>query len=374
MTGRATRTTRVVLLVVATALAATGCDAAPAAPSASPDPPVAATPPSAEPGLPTEPADVVTGLDAPWSIAVVGDSALVSERDTGRILELLPGGEPREVAVVDDVVHGGEGGLLGLAVSPDGAAVYVYSSVAEGNRVRRYVLGGEPGALTLSDPLTVIDGIPRASTHNGGRLAFGPDGMLYVTTGDAGSPAAAQDPGSLAGKILRLTPAGGIPEDNPFPDSPVYSLGHRNVQGVAWAADGRMFASEFGQDRLDELNVIVAGGNYGWPEVEGSGGGEGFIDPVQEWATDTASPSGIAVLGDTLYIANLRGRVLRAVDVDDPGVAADHLAGELGRLRDVAAAPDGALWILTGNTDGRGDPAEGDDRIVAVDPAVLPPG
>jgi glucose/arabinose dehydrogenase len=205
-------------------------------------------------------------------------------------------------------------------------------------------------------------------------IAFGPDGMLYATAGDAGNSASAQDPASLGGKILRVTPDGEIPADNPFPGSPVYSLGHRNPQGIAWSADGTMYASELGQNTWDELNVVETGGNYGWPDVEGIAGEDGFIDPVQQWEP-ADSPSGIAVMGaghagETIYIANLRGQRLREVPVDDLTSSTERFVGEHGRLRDAVAAPDGTLWILTNNTGGRGEPGPEDDRILSLDPAA----
>lgn len=319
--------------------------------------------------MPETPRVVVDGLAAPWSMAVVGESVLVSERDSARILEVSPSGAAREVAVVDGVVHGGEGGLLGLA--SDGESLYVYSTAADGNRVQRYPLRGGPGSYSLGDAESVIDGMPSGSHHNGGRIGFGPDGMLYVANGDTSDEATAQDPASLAGKILRLSPDGSIPADNPDPGSPVYSLGHRNVQGFAWSEDGTMFASEFGKNHLDELNVIEPGGNYGWPDVEGTGGGSrGYVDPVQTWSTDAASPSGIAIVDETILIANLRGEVLRAVPVADPSTSAELYAGDYGRLRDVTAGPDGTVFVLTNNTDGRGSPRDGDDRIVSL---AVPP-
>ncbi|MFN8087087.1 MAG: PQQ-dependent sugar dehydrogenase [Microbacterium sp.] len=235
-----------------------------------------------------------------------------------------------------------------------------------GNRVQRFALTGDPGTLGLGPAETIIDGIPSAPTHNGGRIAFGPDGLLYATTGDAGQRDAAQDPASLAGKILRMTPDGAAPADNPFPGSVVYSLGHRNPQGIAWSGEGVMFASEFGQDTWDELNIIAPGANYGWPIVEGSSGDGRFTDPVQQWGPDAASPSGIRIAGATLYIANLRGETLRAVPVSDPGTSVDYYVGVFGRLRDVALAPDGTLWALTNNTDGRGSPRAGDDLLLGV--------
>ena len=314
-----------------------------------------------------EPTDVATGLDAPWSVVFAGETPLVSERDSGRIFEVLPDGSTRQVGTVEGIVHRAEDGLLGLAVDPQ-RRLYAYSTARDGNRVQRFALTGTAGSYGLGPAETIIDGIPANATHNGGRLAFGPDGMLYVTVGDAQDRPAAQDLGSTSGKILRMTPDGGVPADNPFPDSLVYSYGHRNVQGVGWAADGTMFASEFGQDTWDELNVIVAGGNYGWPNVEGIANADGFINPVQQWPTDEASPSGLTVAGGTVYMANLRGQRLRAIPAADPADVdgTNEYFGDYGRIRAVTVAPDGTLWFLTNNTDGRGNPRSGDDRIVSV--------
>ncbi len=324
--------------------------------------PGATTPPTAPP---TAPRTIVDGLAAPWSIVRVGESALISERDSARILELTADGILREVTTVAGVAHGGEGGLLGLAYDGD-AGVYAYATASRGNRVERYTLAGAPGDYALTDPVVVIDGLPAARTHNAGRIAFGPDGKLYVPVGDAGDRDAAQDPDALNGTILRLEPDGTIPADNPTPGSAVYSLGHRNVQGIAWTPDGTMYASEFGQNTWDELNKIVPGGNYGWPVVEGAGGADrGFVEPLQTWPTDAASPSGIAIIGDAIYIANLRGAVLRRVPLSDP-TASEEVADEYGRLRDVIAGPDGTAWVLTNNTDGRGQPRDGDDRVLSV--------
>lgn len=309
------------------------------------------------------PITIAEDLDAPWSMALYGDTLLVSERDTARVLELDETGDVHEVGVIDDVAPGGEGGLLGLAVRDD--ELYTYFTADDGNRVERRPILGEAGELSLGQPTAVIDGIPSASNHNGGRIAFGPDGMLYVTTGDAGERDSAQDLDALSGKILRLTPDGGIPDDNPFRGSPVYSYGHRNPQGIGWDAEGAMYASEFGQDTWDELNIIEPGGNYGWPEAEGIAGGVGFIDPVQQWRPADASPSGIAVTRSAILIANLRGERLRRVPLDDLSTSTEEYVGEFGRLRDVIATT-GAVWMLTNNTDGRGDPAEGEDRIILI--------
>jgi len=228
--------------------------------------------------------------------------------------------------------------------------------------------GQKPGSLGLEEPETLLDGIASASIHDGGRIAFGPDGMLYVTVGDAGNSSAAQDRGSLSGKILRLTPDGEVPVDNPFDGSPVYSYGHRNPQGLAWDSEGTMYASEFGQNTWDELNVIEPGRNYGWPSVEGIAGDDRFTDPVQQCAPAEASPSGMAIADGSIWIANLRGERLREVPLEDTSSSIEHLVGEHGRLRDVAVAPDGSLWVLTNNTDGRGDPRPDDDRVLRFDP------
>jgi len=310
--------------------------------------------------------DVATDLDAPWSVVLTDDDVpLVSLRDSGDVLEVGGDGDTRTVGTIEGVRHGGEGGLLGLALHDDD--LYVYSTGDDGNRVERYPLTGSAGSYALGDATTVIDDLPANSFHNGGRIAFGPDDMLYVTVGDAGNRSEAQDRDSLAGKILRLTPTGQVPADNPFDGSPVWSLGHRNVQGLGWASDGTMFASEFGENTWDELNVIEPGADYGWPEVEGTGGvDQGFVDPVQQWRTSDASPSGLAVVDDTVFIANLRGGVLRSVPVSDPSTSREWFAGTYGRLRTVLAGPDDTLWFVTNNTDGRGSAGTGDDRILSV--------
>ncbi|MWV60369.1 PQQ-dependent sugar dehydrogenase [Rathayibacter sp. VKM Ac-2754] len=309
---------------------------------------------------------VAQDLEAPWSIAFVDGTPLISERDSGRVLEVADDGATREVGTVEGVVAEGESGLLGLAV--EGRTLFAYSTGSDGNRIQRFEVSGEPGSFELGAPDTILDGIPAARTHDGGRLAIGPDGMLYATVGDAGQRDAAQDLDSLSGKILRMTLDGEAPDDNPYPGSLVYSSGHRNPQGLAWSSDGTLFASEFGQDTWDELNIITPGANYGWPTVEGIASRDGFVDPVQQWNPDAASPSGMVAIDDVLYLANLRGQVLRAVPAADPSSQSDYAIGEYGRLRDAVAAPDGTLWIVTSNTDGRGAPGAEDDRVLAVEP------
>ena len=323
--------------------------------------------PTTEPGpvVPAEFEDVATGFDVPWGLAFLPDgSALLSERDSARILRVSDTGQVTEVGTVAGVSPVGEGGLLGIAVAPDSAdSVYAYFTATDDNRVVR--MPYQNGAL--GDAEIIIDGIPRAGNHNGGRITFGPDGMLYIGTGDASEAGRAQDRDSVAGKILRLNPDGTVPADNPFDGSPVFSYGHRNVQGLAFDDDGNLWASEFGQNTWDELNLIQAGQNYGWPLVEGVGNDDRFVDPVAQWSTGEASPSGIAYVRDTIFMAALRGERLWQIPVRDgtAGTPADFAVGEYGRLRHAEAAPDGSLWVLTSNTF-RGDPREGDDRILRV--------
>ncbi|GIJ69212.1 PQQ-dependent sugar dehydrogenase [Virgisporangium ochraceum] len=300
--------------------------------------------------------DVATGLRSPWGLAFRPDgTALVSERDTGRVVEVRDG-RVTEVARLDSR-HRGEGGLLGIALSPDGW-LYAYYTTADDNRIVRL----RPGAG--GSPEVLVTGIPAAGIHNGGRLAFGPDGFLYAGTGDADRTSRAQDRDDLGGKILRMTPEGRPAPGNPF-GTLVWSYGHRNVQGFGWASDGTMYASEFGQNRYDELNRIEAGRNYGWPEVEGDS--DRFTRPLATWTTADASPSGLAVIGDRVYVAGLRGRTLWRV-TRDGGSAERLLDDAYGRLRTVAQAPDGSVWVVTSNTDGRGDPRNGDDRILRFTP------
>ena len=325
-----------------------------------------------------EPEVLASGLTAPWSILRVPvGGVLVSERDSGRIVEVLEDGSLRVAGELPDVLAGGEGGLMGLAylasTGERAAFVYAYHTAESDNRIVRMPLTGVPGSLELGAPEAILTGIPRAGNHNGGRIAFGPDGFLYATSGDAGDRDAAQDPDSLSGKILRMTTDGRPAPGNPF-DNLTWSLGHRNPQGIAWDAAGGMWAAEFGQNTWDELNRIEAGANYGWPVVEGAADDPRFIDPVMQWSTSEASPSGLAIVGDTLFLAALRGERIWSVAPATAGgvlTAAEWFPRELGRIRDVVPGPDGSLWFIGNNTDGRGSPRDGDDRLfqVRLDPA-----
>lgn len=311
---------------------------------------------------------IATGLQAPWSVAFLPDgSALVSERDSARIKRVAPDGKVTTVGTVRGVRPGGEGGLLGIAVPPGPKpdAVYAYLTGASDNRVVRIDWNGR----RLGAQRPIFTGIPKSSIHNGGRLLIDANNTMFIATGDAGAGDLAQDRRSLAGKILRITLNGRPAPGNPFAGSPVYSLGHRNVQGLAVDESGRLWASEFGARDVDELNLITPGSNYGWPVCEGSCADPRFVNPKAEWSpTSTASPSGMTIVGNNAYVASLRGRVLWRVPLrgTQAGTPVAVQAGELGRLRDVAAAPGGALWLVTNNTDGRGSPRPGDDRIVRL--------
>jgi glucose/arabinose dehydrogenase len=368
-----TRTRSRLALAVATAGAAlvTACSgdedagAQPPAPSFSTAPAATgsaepSTAPTGQPDL-SKPETVATGIDVPWGLAFLPDgSALVAQRDKATILQVTVGGAKREAYRVPGVDAAGEGGLLGLAMARDYAQtrwVYAYYTAPDDNRIVRFKLGSQDA------PEVIFQGLDKAGNHNGGRIAFGPDGMLYVGTGDAAEPSHSQDPESPNGKILRLTPEGAPAPGNPTNGSPVWTLGHRNVQGLAWTADGTMYATEFGQSRLDEVNKIEKGKNYGWPEVEGNGGGDRFQDPIVTWATSDASPSGGAIIGDTMYVAALRGQRLWTVPLNG-GEPTAEFTERYGRLRTVAVAPDGALWLTTSNTDRDVNVRDGDDRIL----------
>ncbi len=365
-------TTAGLLAVVALAACGSGGEVKDQATAPSPSPTTTETDP--EPTTTTapavqEPEVLATGLDVPWGVAFLPDgTALVTERDTARVLELVPGEEPRELATVPGVAAENETGLLGVAVSPDfmdNGRVFVYVTTETDNRVLRMVHDGE----RLVPDVVVLQGIPRETYHSGGRIEFGPDGHLYVATGDAAVPSTSQDPGSLGGKILRVDEDGEPAPGNPDPGSPVWSLGHRNVQGLGWDAEGRMFASEFGQDTWDELNLVEVGANYGWPDVEGAADTAGYVDPLVTWRPADASPSGLAVTEDAVYVAALRGESLWRVPLQPDGGTGEPqrlLEGEYGRLRTVTVAPDGRLWLVTSNTF-RGEPGPDDDRVVAVD-------
>lgn len=353
----------------------TGCSNGENEPNAS-----ASTPTGAPPSTPSPPPDspapraieprldrtIATGLNVPWAIVFLRDgTALVTQRDEASIVRVAVDGSVTKVGDVPGVEPGGEGGLQGLAVAPgDESALYAYLTGPDDNRVVRLEFDGE--RVGRAEP--ILTGLAKAFNHQGGALTFDRSGRLFVAVGDAANSATAQDRDSLNGKILRIDTEGRPVPGNPF-DNEVWSFGHRNVEGLAWDGDGRLWASEFGDKGGDELNRIVKGGNYGWPIVEGDSDDDRFVSPLTTWTYDEASPAGLAISGDRAFVAALRGERLWQVPLPGSSVeggATAFLTGELGRLRSVAVAPDGALWVGTSNTDGRGDPRRQDDRIVRI--------
>lgn len=329
----------------------------------------------------------VQNLNIPWSLVfLTDDKALVTERPGS--IRVIENGQLRAepYKVIEDVEHIGEGGLMGIAKHPrypDQPYLYIMYTYREGrnlyNRVARYRDTGS----TMQFDRVIVDRIPGHSVHDGGRIAFGPDGMLYVCTGDVWQARIAQDVDNLGGKILRFTPDGEIPPDNPFGNSPVYSLGHRNPQGLAWyPPTGSLFSSdhgpsgEYGLRGKDIINVIEKGGNYGWPLVLGAANVHPYIDPIILWERATP-PSGMTFWNGKLYVATLRSQSLIRIAVEPTGsgynvnridrlFARDWFSGAYGRLRDAVVGPDGALYVLTNNRDGRGSPRAGDDRILRI--------
>jgi glucose/arabinose dehydrogenase len=312
-------------------------------------------------------------MSTPWGIAFLpsGD-ALVGERDSGRVFLVRKRGGRRRVGrlrVRSQKASWGEGGLLGLALHPNfrnNRWVYAYISTRTDNRiVRMKFRGGKLGKRRV-----VLKGIPTNTHHNGGRLVFH-GGLLYASTGDAERAHLAQNKSSLAGKILRMTPDGRVPRGNPFGNY-TWSYGHRNIEGLAFDARGNLWATEFGDDRKDELNRIVRGGNYGWPRSEGGDGrGRGNRDPLTTWSPANCSPSGVAISGGRAWIGGLRGHALWAVRLHGPsrGRRVRFYHERFGRIRTVQKAPDGSLWITTSNRDGRpSSPHRNDDRIIRIRP------
>jgi len=316
-----------------------------------------AVPLGAPAGAASAPQVVARGLVQPWGLALLPDgSALVTERNSRRIWEVRPGRAPRVIYTVREAVSAGEGGLLGIAVGPDYARdrrVYLYFTTGTDNRIA-YVVRG-----SAARPRVVLRGIPAGRTHDGGRLLFGPDGTLYAGTGDAGVPARSQDRRNLGGKVLRMTKDGGVPAGSPF-GTVVHSYGHRNVQGLAFDAAGRLWASELGQNRYDEVNLVVRGGNYGWPVVEGRSADRRFRGPAHVWRPSEASPSGMGFSGGALHVAALRGQRLWRLDLSGTRVTRSSASyvGSFGRLRTAQHARDGSLWLLTANGSG--------DRVLRI--------
>jgi len=325
---------------------------------------------------------VAENLDIPWSIVWDPDGTIFFTERNGNV-RIIQDGIVSEKPILSLDVGGFEGGLLGIALDPNYSEnhyiylFYTYNNFfSTENKVVRYVESN----LTLSEDKVLIDKIPGGPNHDGGRIQFGPDGKLYITTGDAGNAGLAQDKNSVAGKILRINSDGSIPEDNPFSGSPIYSYGHRNPQGLDWDESGNLVATEHGPRQHDEINVIVPGANYGWPDIIGSETMEGLVTPIMNTGDDTWAPSGaefydgnkIPQWTGKFFVATLRGNHLHMIDFDlEKNKVLSHqklFAGDFGRLRDVATGPDGYLYFLTSNRDGRGSPEINDDRILRIVP------
>lgn len=312
---------------------------------------------------------VAENLNIPWEIDWLPDKTMLVTERPGRLLLI---GKDKRAIEVSGVAHIGEGGLLGLALHPDfnnNHWLYLYSTYRDGglkNRVERYRLEG----AKLTERQVIVDGILGSANHDGGRIAFGSDGKLYVTTGDAQNPTAAQDKNSLNGKILRINDDGSGLE--------VYSYGHRNPQGLAWDSQGRLWASEHGPSGADtgwdEVNLIEAGNDYGWPEIKGEQTKAGMVTPViQSGADDTWAPSGMTIVGDQLLFTGLRGEAVYSARIAGNKLVdfSRHFVGQWGRLRTIKLGPDGWLYLLTNNRDGRGQPKADDDKIIRVKPELL---
>jgi glucose/arabinose dehydrogenase len=308
------------------------------------------------------PQTISTGRTVPWGLAFLPDgSALFTERDTGKVFQVTAGHAPVHIYTVTESRHRGEGGLLGIAVARDylqNKRFFLYYTTATDNRVAVVRRG------SAARPAPIITGIPAANNHNGGRLLFGLEGALYVGTGDAANTSNAQNTKSLGGKVLRVTTTGAAWYGNKY--GRVFTYGHRNVQGLVMDGARRLWATEFGQNTTDEVNLLEVGKNYGWPVVEGTSSNAAYTNPKWTWSTDEASPSGITVKDNSLYVAALRGqRVWRLVYSGTTISSATAMfTGTYGRIRTVLGNPkDRSVWIMTSNTDGRGTVQSGDDHV-----------
>jgi glucose/arabinose dehydrogenase len=322
---------------------------------------------------------VAENLEIPWDIAFLPQGGMLVTERTGHLIKFNNDQTRHEIPIAG-VKHSGEGGLLGLVLHPHFSQtgwLYLYLSSSQSganvNRIERYRLEGE----SLLDKKVSIDTIPGAIYHDGGRMEFGPDGKLYVTTGDATRSQIAQDKNSLGGKILRLNDDGSIPTDNPF-GTAVYTYGHRNPQGIAWDSAGRLWETEHGRSGvlsgMDELNLVKAGQNYGWPAIEGDETEAGMQNPVRHSGADvTWAPASLAYLNGSLFFGGLMGEALYEAKIQGEQVVEfkEHFKGQFGRIRTVRVGLDNMLYITTSNRDGRGDPQAGDDKIIRIDPGAL---
>jgi len=321
---------------------------------------------------------IASELEIPWDLAFLPDGRLLFTERPGRVGVIDREGKSSSVATISQVKHIGEGGLLGIAAHPDFNnnkyiyCYYTYSSAGNGtlNRVARFKFESDK----LTNEEIIVDAIPGAANHNGGRIKFGLDNFLYITTGDAQNPSLAQNTNSLAGKIIRVTDEGKPAPGNPF-NNLVYSYGHRNSQGITWDNNGRLWSTEHGrsgiQSGLDELNLIEKGKNYGWPIIQGDETKEGMVSPViNSGPNDTWAPAGTVFYDDRIFFGGLRGEALFEYKIADKSLS-KHFHKEFGRIRAVVLGPDDYFYITTSNSDGRGIPREGDDKIIKINPQKL---
>ncbi|KKT77875.1 MAG: Quinoprotein glucose dehydrogenase [Microgenomates group bacterium GW2011_GWB1_44_8] len=316
---------------------------------------------------------VADNLKTPWELAFLKDNEILVTERPGTLILIKQG----QKIPISGVKASGEGGLLGLAIHPNFETnrwIYLYLTTGTDGRLTNKVERYRFKDGQLSERTVIIQGIGGASNHDGGRIAFGPDGNLYITTGDAGNPNTAQDQTSLNGKILRVKDDGSIPTDNPFGNA-VYSYGHRNPQGLAWDDNGKLWSTEHGRSGvltgLDELNLIEKGKNYGWPLISGDETRAGMTRPVVHSGPDTTwAPSGAAFYNGSIYFSGLRGQAIYEYKITDKSLNA-YFKDKLGRIRTVVLGPDKYLYILTSNTDGRGTLQEGDDKLIRIDPNIL---
>lgn len=317
---------------------------------------------------------IAENLNVPWDMEFLSqDTFLVTERSG--LLKIFQNNDLKKEIPIEDVNQIGEGGLLGLTLHPkfnENNFLYLYKTTRSGNQninvVERYVFKDE----SLSEKRVIVNNIPGASTHNGGRIDFGPDGFLYITTGDAQNTSLSQNTNSLAGKILRVTEDGSIPTDNLF-NNAVFSYGHRNPQGIAWDADGNLWETEHGPSTKDELNLIEKGKNYGWPAITGSETRNGMETPRINSDSDTWAPSGIIYLNNKLFFTGLRGNAIFEVNLNGKEVNLNkaHFKENYGRIRFIKIGPDGLIYFGTNNRDGRGQPKDGDDKIIRLSPNLF---
>lgn len=326
---------------------------------------------------------IAEGLETPWAIVILPDESLLVTERKGTIKRITAGGNLQEnpMATIENVVEIGEGGLLGMTLHPDfenNKFVYLYYTYKnDGSNTLNRVVRMKYENDTLSNEELIVNEIPGANFHNGGEIAFGPDDYLYITTGDAQEPSRAQDTNSLAGKILRVTDSGEPAPGNPF-NNRIYSYGHRNPQGIAWDDNGNLWATEHGRSGAlsgyDEVNRIIAGGNYGWPEIQGDEVREGMIPPIiHSGATTTWAPGSIQIIKNMIYFTGLRGASLYRGTIQNNTIdsVTAYYKDDYGRMREVLVTSNGLLYVTTSNKDGRGKPSTEDDRIIQINPEKL---